>query len=182
MTSSSVSPIVALLLEQKLICPKWQKYFWSRVERASSNECWLWVGPKNRDGYSCPYLGRIGKTPHKTFGHRAVWRMLRGEIPDRMTIDHLCLVKHCVNPDHMQIVTNESNVELGAVVQGERSTECRRGHPRTPENTHYMKNQRTCAVCRRESAQAKYQIVRDSRLAYQRDWYAKNGRKKSTST
>jgi hypothetical protein len=65
------------------------------------NGCWNHRGPYTSKGY-----GRSGR-----FGpaHRYYWTMLRGPIPDGLTIDHLCLNKKCVNPDHLELVTASEN-------------------------------------------------------------------------
>jgi hypothetical protein len=62
--------------------------------------CWEWSGYKDPQGY-CRMMYK-GK---KALVHRAYWEMHRGPIPEGMTIDHICRVRHCVNPDHLRVVT-----------------------------------------------------------------------------
>ena len=77
--------------------------FWSRVV-AGPNECLLWVGAINSEGYgSFQVSGRTGGA------HRWAWTMFEGPIPDGMTLDHLCCVPLCMNTDHMEVVTNQEN-------------------------------------------------------------------------
>lgn len=84
--------------------------FWSRVDVRDPVECWPWTGLKDRDGY-----GRFRvNAQQKAFGvHRWAYMSLRGPIPEGLVIDHLCRVRHCVNPDHLEAVTNAENVRRG---------------------------------------------------------------------
>lgn len=78
--------------------------FWSRVDKTET--CWLWTGALDRDGYgelfSIPGRGRVRP-------HRLSYEWARGEIPPGMVTDHLCRVRNCVNPDHLEIVTPSEN-------------------------------------------------------------------------
>lgn len=70
--------------------------------------CWLWIGAKNQDGYGITGRGkRAGRSSH---AHRWMWEETRGRVPDGMELDHLCGVRHCVNPDHLEPVTHQENV------------------------------------------------------------------------
>ena len=70
-----------------------------------SDGCWPWAGRLTAKGYGAAWH-RGGSWR----AHRAVWDWLRGPIPDKMTLDHTCLRKNCVNPDHMEMVSHEENV------------------------------------------------------------------------
>jgi hypothetical protein len=70
-----------------------------------------------------------------------------------MQLDHLCRVRHCVNPAHLEVVTLHTNVTRGNGWAGRnaRKTHCKRGHEFTPENTIPLRNGgRECRQCRRE--------------------------------
>lgn len=76
--------------------------------RRSRNGCWLWQGAKNPDGY--------GQMDHRwfTFGaHRVSYLAFVGPIPEGLVIDHLCRVRHCVNPAHLEAVTSAENIRRG---------------------------------------------------------------------
>lgn len=80
--------------------------------------CWLWTGTLTAQGYG-QVTGRLTakgyrKTPAT---HRVVWEHLRGPIPEGYTIDHLCRVRACCNPDHLEPVTNEENSRRRAAAQ-----------------------------------------------------------------
>lgn len=66
--------------------------------------CWLWTGSRNGEGHGFLYFD--GKTHG---AHRvAVWLDGR-EIPPGMCVDHLCMIKECVNPAHLDVVTPAEN-------------------------------------------------------------------------
>lgn len=76
--------------------------FWAKV--AITPSCWLWQGWADRDGY-----GALDVGGRFTRAHRFAYEELVGPIPDGLTIDHLCRVRNCVNPDHMEPVTLAEN-------------------------------------------------------------------------
>ena len=117
--------------------------------------CWVWTaakaGPEYKTpgrGYSAFYLdGRL------TSGHRASYQLFKGPIPDGMTIDHLCRNTLCVNPDHLEVVTQGENTARGfsAGPNAARTGTCHRGHPYDEENTYVRPDGRgrDCRECRR---------------------------------
>lgn len=76
--------------------------------------------------------------------HRAAWILANGLIPDRLTIDHLCKVKTCCNPAHMELVAQGENTRRAH--QGV----CRKGHEMTPDNITRNGGTLLCKRCRRE--------------------------------
>ncbi len=109
--------------------------------------CWLWRGFINNNGYS--YFSYEGKNIR---AHRFSYELFEGEIPDTLTVDHLCRVKNCVNPAHLQLTTNRDNVMRGngVGVINSRKTHCPQGHRYSEENTYVKKHGRECRICRRE--------------------------------
>lgn len=81
-----------------------EQRFWEKVQRAEG--CWLWMGGKFAAGY-----GRIGAGGRSLKAHRVAYELLVGAIPDGLQIDHKCRNKLCVNPDHLQAVTQQKNQE-----------------------------------------------------------------------
>jgi hypothetical protein len=86
--------------------------------------CWLWTGyVEPRGGY-----GRVKLGGRVEWAHRAVYILLVGPIPADREIDHICRVRHCVNPAHLDVVTPKVNVARRRPPRRiERST-CLRGH------------------------------------------------------
>lgn len=79
--------------------------------------CWLWTGPLDRQGY-----GRLKRFNGNTLAHRAVYTLLVGPITYGLTLDHLCRVRHCVNPDHLEPVTHAENCRRGVRARREEGT------------------------------------------------------------
>ena len=103
--------------------------FMSYVEQITESGCWLWLGPLE-NGY-----GRFQINGKQIRMPRAAWLVLRGPIPAGLEPDHLCRVRCCVNPDHMELVTHLENVRRGKA--GKRMlerTHCPKGHPYAGEN------------------------------------------------
>ena len=75
-----------------------------RVLKAILTSCWLWTSPLDRDGYGHIQIGR-----KMCRAHRVAYEWLVGPIPEGLTIDHLCSVRNCVNPSHLEPVTAAEN-------------------------------------------------------------------------
>lgn len=84
--------------------------------------------------------------------HRVAWFLESGEIPQDKVIDHLCRVRTCCNPSHLDPVTQAENMARGVRAQ---MTHCKRGHEFTEENTYLFRGSRGCRMCRR-AAQLKF--------------------------
>lgn len=118
----------------------------------SETGCWLWTGSINSQGY-----GRLKWAGRQVQAHRAAYEELVGPIPDGLTIDHLCRVRNCVNPAHLEPVTQRENTLRGtcpAAMQA-RQERCKNNHSLSPENTYVWRRMRRCRTCRnaRERAQ-----------------------------
>lgn len=84
----------------------WEKIDWDNVDLADDDACWPWkAGVSN--GYGVWNRTHLGF--QNTWAHRFAFEQLRGPIPEGLTIDHLCRVKLCQNPWHMEPVTREEN-------------------------------------------------------------------------
>ncbi|MFB6955450.1 HNH endonuclease signature motif containing protein [Streptomyces sp. NPDC056309] len=125
--------------------------FWRKVNAQSI--CWIWTGAKSGGGYG--HLSRRGKF---IAAHRYAWEMLVGPIPEGLDLDHLCRVRACVNPDHLEPVTRRENLRRGAgrlrpPEARDRKKECPRGHPYDAENTYIAPSDgsQKCRECSRAS-------------------------------
>lgn len=81
--------------------------FWSKVDQ--SGDCWLWQGYKSGGGYGQLWYKDEGGRKRTRMAHRFVYEVLVGPIPVGLTLDHLCFVRNCVRPDHLEPVTREEN-------------------------------------------------------------------------
>lgn len=120
--------------------------------------CKLWSGRLDKDGY--------GRLPNKASDlvHRIAYLLEHGPdgIPAGYEVDHLCRVRACYEPTHLEaVLVAENRRRQGAVMRT-----CRKGHPFTPENTRYYTApsgkrgpQRVCRECSREH-QARYRQQR----------------------
>lgn len=84
--------------------------FWRYVQRTET--CWLWTGGLSENGYGLFWSG-----VSVVRAHRWAYEHLTEEIPDGYEVDHLCRVRHCVNPHHLEPVTRQVNVQRGAHVR-----------------------------------------------------------------
>lgn len=117
----------------------------SSIEADPFGGCWLWAGALSRDGY-----GRIWFRQQATGAHRAAYTLFRGEIPADLTVDHLCRVTCCVNPAHLELVSNAENVRRSWVGR-ELRAHCRAGHPLSGTNLRIKGRERICRTCATES-------------------------------
>ncbi len=112
------------------------------------NGCHLWTGFIDKAGY-----GRIregGRDTPVLYAHRATYEMEIGPIPDGCELDHLCRVKHCRNPQHLEPVPHRINIlrsDAPTVVLN-REGRCLNGHPATPENVYRRKGSGEIVYCR----------------------------------
>jgi hypothetical protein len=79
--------------------------------------CWFWNGAKNNNGYGVFSTGKMA--------HRVSFEHFRYDVPLGMEIDHLCRIRHCVNPEHLRAVTHGENIRVSLVTQ---KTHCKNGH------------------------------------------------------
>lgn len=86
------------------------------MEKASDlvpDECWIWTGSTNgsrRGGYGHIKFGPRDSSPKLI--HRVSYELHIGPIPADKQIDHICAVKPCWNPAHLQAVTHQDNLLL----------------------------------------------------------------------
>jgi hypothetical protein len=125
--------------------PSWEdnpiltERFWEKISK-DEHGCWLWTAGRNSCGY-----GLFWYNGHYELAHRVSYSEHRGEIPEGLQIDHLCRVRSCVCPDHLEIVTSRENTMRGVGISADnhRKTICPRGHA----FEFRLNGRRFCRVC-----------------------------------
>lgn len=113
----------------------------------TTEDCWLWLGRPRPNGYG--NLGRGGRGGRVILAHRAAYEIHVGVIPEGLTIDHLCRVRACVNPWHLEPVPGVVNLKRGQAPSAinARKTHCLRGHAFDEVNTYWRPKGRDCKEC-----------------------------------
>jgi hypothetical protein len=128
--------------------------FWDKVEPDPSSGCWRWTACTNAKGY-----GSFGVATRQTaLAHRVAYEATVGPIPSGRECDHICRVRCCVNPSHIEPVTHAENVRRGrgGEIHGSK-THCKHGHEFSEGNTYWRPSGgRTCKECDRAQKRARY--------------------------
>jgi len=106
--------------------------------------CWLWLAARDKNGY-----GVINISGKMRSAYRAAYEDSVGPVPVGLELDHLCRVRCCVNPAHLEAVTHQVNQLRGNSVSGvnARKTHCVHGHLYTPESTYRRRFGKGCRIC-----------------------------------
>lgn len=124
-----------------------EELFWPKVNKTDS--CWLWTAFVHPLGY-----GKINFNGKTLTAHRVAYELCKGEIPKGLQLDHLCRVRHCVNPDHLEPVTHKVNCLRGISPHAinARKTHCIHGHEFTEDNIYKRKTGKNCKICQKRRA------------------------------
>lgn len=120
------------------------------IERVTESGCWIWLGSTNgKQGYGVVYFNR-----RMQLAHRLSYELHKGPIAQGLQIDHLCRVRLCVNPNHLEPVSARTNLVRGNGFAGlnARKTHCKYGHDlmnaRTQKHFKAGTPVRICRACR----------------------------------
>lgn len=134
-----------------------KEWFLSQVIIDENTGCWRWQGVLNKKGYA---LKRIGK---ENGVHRISYKFFIGPIPEGLVIDHVltrgCLYRDCINPNHLEPVTNEENWQRGKKPRLRQPEDfCTKGHSLLDPSNQYTKRKRqngkegrSCLICRKQA-------------------------------
>lgn len=128
----------------------WPERFWTKVDK--SDACWIWRGAttKPENGY-----GQIRLDGKMQVAHRIAYELEVGQIPSGMDLDHLCRVRLCVNPAHLEPVSPYENFRRGVSQPASylKQSHCKRGHLLEGENLAIANGGRSrrCRTCKRDN-------------------------------
>jgi hypothetical protein len=135
-----------------------EERFWAKVKKTDT--CWLWTAARFRGGY-----GQFRMDRKIVSAHRIAYALVKGPIPEGLHIDHICRVRHCVNPDHLEAVTKRVNTLRGIspIAIAARKTHCPQGHAYNDENTNLYQGRRYCRPCGIARSRAYHEAHRPAR-------------------
>jgi hypothetical protein len=125
--------------------------FTAKYEVAESG-CWPWTAYVNPWGYG---MFRVASRESMRLAHRVAYELFVGPIRAGLEVDHLCKVRNCVNPAHLEPVTQAENMRRSELparrgVHNASKAACPQGHPYDVGNTYLTPNgDRQCRTCRR---------------------------------
>lgn len=154
--------------------PRLPERFWSKIQVDHETGCWLWTASKATGGYA-----GFQTTDGSRRGHRVAYETLVGPVPTGLCLDHLCRVRHCVNPGHLEPVTNRENILRGRAPQAQNAvkSECIRGHALVAGNlvpSGARSGSRRCRTCEMERGRQRLAVIQQARtlLGMNREEYA----------
>jgi hypothetical protein len=127
----------------------WERIL-SKIDIFDAAGCWRWRASKNRSGY-----GQVGVARKLYLAHRVVYEYCIGPIPKGLELDHLCRTRACVNPFHLEPVTQRENCLRGEsfAAKHARKTACPNGHPFDAVDS---RGQRICKQCQKAKRRRYY--------------------------
>lgn len=127
--------------------------FWQYASPEPNTGCWLWTGGHNvRHGYAVISMDR-----RPMHAHRVAYQIYKGSIPDGLQIDHLCRNRGCVNPDHLEAVTQAENIRRGMPYR-EKPTHCPKGHAYDEQNLAIWSGRINCRKCHAENKKRRMKL------------------------
>lgn len=160
--------IIAKTIDEKFFAEDKAARFWAKVTKTES--CWIWSGTKHSNkGYGVFYIWN-GQGQIVFRAHRYSVEYFFGPIDPSLTLDHLCENKLCVNPGHLEAVSNALNNQRK---NRKNLNSCKYGHPLTDENIYLYKfatrtghvvRQRKCKTCTKARRRRKRDLVSTHRV------------------
>ncbi len=151
--------------------------FMDRVSIEPVTDCWMWIGAVNNKGYG---VFNPSSNSGNTLAHRWSYELYIGPITDGLQIDHVCNVRLCVNPEHLQLATaRENQFAEHSNAQSKinkAKTHCPRGHELIGDNIRWHgpdKTWRDCMRCHLDGNLRRQKKNWPARQAYMKQWKQK---------
>ena len=128
-----------------------------------ANGCWIWTRSVNFNGYG--QWSKRGPDQNR-MAHTVIWETFNGPLPDGLEMDHLCRVRPCVNPAHLEAVTRTLNNRRSTTPTALNflKTSCIHGHVFDRENTIIKRRGRDCRACKyKEQNERRRRITAEKR-------------------
>lgn len=119
------------------------------IEVSDQSGCWIWRGSAAAGGYGKVSVGgRLGRSMK---AHRWAYELIVGPVPKGLDLDHLCRVRNCVNPMHLEPVTRKENLRRSPFTF---KKHCPHGHVMSDDNLYEHRRVsgkllRMCRTCKR---------------------------------
>lgn len=149
--------------------PRLPQRFWDKVRVNEETGCWEWTAAQDWCGY-----GWFGYDGRSRKAHRVAYAALVGDLPEwtptGLQIDHLCRIRACVNPAHLELVSHRVNTLRGDTITAEQSrrTHCPRGHALDGANIRSSAGRgswRQCLTCHRANSATGRALFRAAHVA-----------------
>jgi HNH endonuclease len=126
------------------------KHFIQQRILVDDKGCWRWTKRKNKGGYGVTSLGK-----RRVGAHIISYIAFKGNYDRTLELDHLCRVRDCVNPEHLEPVPKIVNILRGSgcFAKNKQATYCKRGHLLSGDNVYLRPEGRRCRACRARDGQ-----------------------------
>lgn len=115
------------------LTPKEHKRLFAKIKIDKKTGCWLWNGGKDQSGYGQGFIKGKRERVHRIM-YAAFKEPIQRHIGDKKgkakQLDHLCRIRHCCNPDHLELVSLRENIHRGIspVAINAKKQVCKFGH------------------------------------------------------
>lgn len=148
-----------------------------KIEVDPSSGCWIWKGALNNNGYGILYIKLPDGRRAPRLAHRLMYAERIGPLTDGLVLDHLCRVRNCANPEHLEQTTHRINILRGEGLAAKRAvaTHCVHGHELSGDNVILVNGRyRRCRECKLIESRLYQKENREAISAKNKLWASKN--------
>lgn len=119
----------------------------SKIMPEPNSGCWLWLASVDAANYGMVRVGRHPNFRDHAPAHRFIYEFYNGPVSENLVIDHLCRNTFCVNPNHLEPVTEQENIlrGTGSSAKNARKQFCDNGH--SLHDAYFVSGGRKCRIC-----------------------------------